>query len=165
MNWLLPVALSFAVMAIIIEISAWSRQSQTNRWKWHIGLVIIVTGLAWFSLESQFNPPLKGAPTDTGISFAVGWVIVLTFIGVLLGISGKYLFETEGTFNWLDFLRPFAISPVVLLPLIGTLDHADVQIVQMVSLFILGFQNGFFWQKVMQDVRITGKSTSIDSLT
>jgi hypothetical protein len=79
----------------------------------------------------------------------------LMFMGVILGIIATYIFNMAGPFSWRDFARPLVISPLVLLPLIGSLQGAALEPVQLVCFTVLAFQNGFFWQQVLRDAKPT----------
>jgi len=79
--------------------------------------------------------------------------LVLMFIGVLLGIAATYVFNLTGSFSWRDLARPLVVSPLVLLPLIGSLQGANLEPVQLVCFTVLAFQNGFFWQQVLRDAK------------
>jgi uncharacterized membrane protein YesL len=81
--------------------------------------------------------------------------IALMFIGVLSGIAATYIFNLSGVFSWRDFARPLVASPIVLLPLIGSVQGAELEPIQLVSFTILAFQNGFFWQQVLKDAKPT----------
>jgi hypothetical protein len=79
--------------------------------------------------------------------------VALMFVGVILGIAATYLFNLTGSFSWQDFARPLVVSPLVLLPLIGSLQGAALEPVQLVCFTVLAFQNGFFWQQVLRDAK------------
>jgi len=80
----------------------------------------------------------------------VGTVGIM-LLAIILGIAARYLFYLEkGRFSWLDFVKPAAISPIVLLPLIGSVQASStLSEMQVVSFAVLAFQNGFFWQAVL----------------
>jgi len=81
-------------------------------------------------------------------------VVVLMFACILFGIGARYIFYLEGEFSWLDFAKPLCISPILLLPLIGSLQAGkDLETMQVVSFALLAFQNGFFWQAVLAQAR------------
>jgi len=81
-------------------------------------------------------------------------VIVIMFACILCGIAARYIFYLEGKFSWLDFVKPLSISPILLLPLIASVQTAqDLQGIQVVSFALLAFQNGFFWQAVLAEAR------------
>src|SRR6266849_9248163 len=79
--------------------------------------------------------------------------LALMFAGVLLGIAATYVFNLTGPFSWRDLARPLVVSPLVLLPLIGSLQGANLEPVQLVCFTVLAFQNGFFWQQVLRDAK------------
>ena len=81
--------------------------------------------------------------------------VALMFVGVILGIAATYVFNLSGEFSWRDFARPVVVSPLVLLPLIGSLQGAALEPVQLVCFTVLAFQNGFFWQQVLRDAKPT----------
>jgi hypothetical protein len=75
--------------------------------------------------------------------------VVAMYAFVLLGMAATYFFYLRKEFAWMSFIRPFLVSPIVLLPLIGTVDNrVDVESTQAICLAILAFQNGFFWRTV-----------------
>lgn len=81
--------------------------------------------------------------------------ISLMFLATVLGIMARYIFHLQRRrFSWLDLLKPIAISPIVLLPLIGSIESAgELKNAQIVSFAFLAFQNGFFWQAVLDAAR------------
>jgi hypothetical protein len=78
-------------------------------------------------------------------------VILIMFGAILLGTAARYIFFLQSRFSWLDFAKPLCISPILLLPLIGSIQGVrDLQPMQVVSFALLAFQNGFFWQVVLE---------------
>jgi hypothetical protein len=74
-----------------------------------------------------------------------GWVIGIMCVCVALGIALRYIFYLRSSFSLLEFLKPLSISPIVLLPLIGSVQTAkELATVQVISFALLAFQNGFF---------------------
>lgn len=77
--------------------------------------------------------------------------IGIMFVCVLLGIGARYVFYLEGAFSWRNFFKPLVIAPIVLLPLIGSVQASlELQSLQVISLAFLSFQNGFFWVSVLE---------------
>src|SRR5260370_11859372 len=99
------------------------------------------------------------ASTKAGyVTFGAGssptLVVLIMFACILLGIGARYIFYLEGKFSWLDFVKPLCISPILLLPLIGSVQTGkDLEAIQVVSFALLAFQNGFFWQAVLAQAR------------
>src|ERR1700733_1187958 len=80
--------------------------------------------------------------------------IVVMFIAILLGTMARYVFYLKGQFSGLDFAKPLCISPILLLPLIGSLQSVkELESTQLASFALLAFQNGFFWQTILQRSR------------
>ncbi|CAK8711222.1 hypothetical protein KKHLCK_00215 [Candidatus Electrothrix laxa] len=80
--------------------------------------------------------------------------IGLMFVCTMLGIMAHYIFYLKGKFSWQEFLKPLVISPIVFLPLVGSVQSlTGLESVQMISFAILAFQNGFFWKEVFGRVK------------
>ena len=80
--------------------------------------------------------------------------IGIMFLCVLLGIAAHYFFYLRGEFSLGAFLKPLVISPIVLLPLIGSVQGAsNVESIQLISFGFLAFQNGFFWKVVLEHAK------------
>lgn len=78
-------------------------------------------------------------------------VIFLMFVSVTLGMAARYLFNLRRRFSWLSFLKPLSASPVVLLPLLGTVQGvSNVEPIQVITFSFLAFQNGFFWRVILE---------------
>lgn len=85
---------------------------------------------------------------------AVGTVGIM-FAAIVFGIAARYVFYLQkNQFSWLDFLKPLVISPIVLLPLIGSVQTTgELSGMQVVCFAVLAFQNGFFWQAVLSGAK------------
>lgn len=121
-----------------------------------ISLIVIgamaLAALLWVP-EPAPDRSVFGAADEGGFSVMIA--VAAMFVAIGLGIVARYVFDAEkDTFDWFALLRPMVISPILLLPLIGTLDNGELQPLQILSLAILSFQNGFFWQKVLANVRL-----------
>ena len=80
--------------------------------------------------------------------------IGLMFVCTMLGIMAHYVFYLRGKFSWRAFLKPLVISPIVFLPLVGSVQSlTGLEPIQMISFAILAFQNGFFWKEVFGRVK------------
>jgi hypothetical protein len=81
---------------------------------------------------------------------AIGLMLACT----LLGIAARHFFYLKGKFSWRLLLKPLCISPIVLLPLIGSVQGtSNLEAVQMISFGFLSFQNGFFWEVVLEQAK------------
>jgi len=80
--------------------------------------------------------------------------VLIMFGSILLGIVARYIFFLQGRFIWLDFAKPLCISPILLLPLMSSVQTLQrLEPVQVMSFALLAFQNGFFWQAVLERAR------------
>jgi hypothetical protein len=103
------------------------------------------------SVLSVLVSSAKSGVVSFGTGASTVWVIVIMFFTTLLGIGARYVFYLRGAFSWLDFLKPLCISPIILLPLIGSVQGmTELAPMQIVSFGLLGFQNGFFWEIVLE---------------
>ena len=150
----------FAVIGIaaVFETTAFLRNRRLTRYLSVLAFLAVATVLAriW-TLEAAQDAAMFGA-SDTG--FSVMLAVGVMLVGICLGILARYIFEANAAdpLNWFALLRPLVISPILLLPLIGTLDEGELQSLQVVSLAILAFQNGFFWQKVLAGLDVGQES-------
>jgi hypothetical protein len=94
--------------------------------------------------------------TGTGVvSFGGGaspiGVVAVMFAATLFGIIARYFFYLKKAFSWLGLLKSLCISPIILLPLIGSVQGTkELEPMQVVSFALLAFQNGFFWEVVLE---------------
>ena len=101
---------------------------------------------------------ITGFPAPSSLQ-AFGGVSPLTALGVMfvctmLGIMAHYFFYLQGKFSWQEFLKPLVISPIIFLPLVGSVQSlTGLESMQMISFAILAFQNGFFWKEVFGRVK------------
>jgi hypothetical protein len=134
-----------ALFYLALIVFDWVRSRRTKRF-----LLELVPLVALLVVDVLIATAAKGY-----LAFGAGTsptlVILITFGGILLGIAARYIFYLQAKFSWLDFTKPLCISPILLLPLIGSVQGAkDLQPMQVVSFALLAFQNGFFWQVVLQ---------------
>ena len=85
------------------------------------------------------------------------WSVVLMFIAIMIGILARYIFYLQpGQFSWLECVKPLAITPLLLLPLIGSIQAiGNLNGWQLFTFACLAFQNGFFWQVVLAKAQPT----------
>jgi hypothetical protein len=51
--------------------------------------------------------------------------VAIMFAATMCGIVARYLFYLQsGQFTWLDCLKPLAITPIILLPLLSSIQSA-----------------------------------------
>jgi hypothetical protein len=137
---------AFIVLFFITTLIEFLRKHYFKRFLFEILLIIgfiiilnITTGFPIPSSRQAFG----------GVSPLVAMGIM--FVCTILGIMAHYFFYLKGKFSWRKFLKPLFISPIVFLPLIGSVQSiSSLESIQMISFAILAFQNGFFWKEVFE---------------
>jgi hypothetical protein len=134
------------LIAVVIEAAV---TKQVRRFVLQAGLLgfVLVLGLS-------INVAVNGIFAFGEDSFPVAGIVSIS-VAAPLGIASRSLFDLQpDRFSWLGFVKPLTITPIVLLPLVGSLQGAaQLRGIQIVSLALLAFQNGFFWQAVLQSAK------------
>jgi|GEM_PF-1560503 len=77
-------------------------------------------------------------------------VVLLLLGSITLGTISRFFYNND-TFAWLGFLRPIFIAPMLMMPLMGTVEAATrMDGIELASLAFLAFQNGFFWRSLLE---------------
>jgi len=114
-----------------------------------IEVIILIAVIVLLNVTTGF-PAYKQGFGGVSLIVAIGIMLVCT----VLGMAARYVFYQGEKFSWWSFLRPLAISPLILLPLIGTMQGiSEFEHIQLISFGVLSFQNGFFWREVFKKVR------------
>jgi hypothetical protein len=145
--------LVFLGLFVLITLIDLIRNRSLRRLSGHLALLIGITLV--FYITTGF--PIPQSWQAFGGAFSPEIAIFIMFICVLLGIAARYIFYLQGHFIWLDCVRPLVVSPLILLPLLGSLQGTALESLQMICFAILAFQNGFFWQQVLQEAKPTGQ--------
>jgi hypothetical protein len=109
----------------------------------------VLLGLVFVLLHVTVNfPTPRRAFGGASLLAAVALILVCT----ILGMAAQFIFSMgESRWSWGGLVRPFVISPIVLLPLLGSiLGSEQLNTVQLISFSFLAFQNGFFWRVVLE---------------
>lgn len=131
-------------LAIVWELIA-SRAVKWFAWQ-AVGLLAVVVVL---NLATGFPAPRQAFGGASPIV-----TIAIMLVCTVLGIAANYFFYLKGRFSWQSFLKPVFVSPIVLLPLIGSVQGLpQVESIQLVSFAFIAFQNGFFWRVVLEHAK------------
>lgn len=100
---------------------------------------------------------IYGRPLDDYISFG-GAIPIMSFVvvmvAVILGMSARWFYYRRRGSDWWSLLRSLVVSPIVVLPLFPLFsDPAGLSPMANVGLFLVGFQNGFFWRVIFEDAK------------
>jgi hypothetical protein len=143
-TYLLIIFLGLFALIIIIELIIFRDIK-----KFVYQTVILVAVIVFLKLTAGF-PATRVAFGGVSPVIAIGIMLVCT----LFGVAAHYIYYMEGKFIWRTFLKPLVISPIVLLPLIGSVQGSPgLEPVQMISFGVLAFQNGFFWKEVFEHAK------------
>lgn len=111
--------------------------------------IILITVVIVLRVATGFPNPIR---SFGGLSPLIA--IAIMFLCTLFGMSARYIFYQKDNFSWGKFLRPLVISPIILLPLFGTLQGiSEFKPIQLLSFGILSYQNGFFWKEIFERVQ------------
>ena len=143
---IVTVTLIFFLAALVITIlSELLIKRDLKRFLVEIGLIAAATAILNFTVGFPESVQSFGGVSPVA---AIG----IMFVCVILGIAGRYMFSQSknSKFSWYSFAKPLFISPIVLLPLIGSIQATtSIAPIQMISLAILAYQNGFFWKVIV----------------
>jgi hypothetical protein len=77
---------------------------------------------------------------------------------MVAGMFSQYLYdwftkaaEDKTPFNWRSFLAPALVSPIIFVPLCGTLDSGEHAQKRALMLVLVAFENGFFFKNYFEE--------------
>lgn len=146
LSMILRVCLAAYLVAIVIELVV---TRQFKRFGLELAAVVLAVCLALLVTNASTGRIAFGEDKSPGL------VIVIIFIMTMLGILARYIFYLQrGQFSWLDCLKPLVITPIIILPLISSVQTiGNLNVWQLFSFGLLAFQNGFFWQAVLEKAK------------
>src|SRR5262245_14826195 len=98
----------------MIVIELWLRR------QWRRFILEAVALLVVMALALLVNNAVTGKVSFGQSASSVGTVGIM-FAATVCGIAARYVFYLQKSqFSWLDFSKPIVISPIVLFPLIGS---------------------------------------------
>jgi hypothetical protein len=140
---ILRVCVVVYVVTIVVELGL---TRQFKRFLLELAAVVFVVCLALLVTNASIGHVAFGE----GVSPLR--IIAIMFFMTMCGIVARYIFYLQqGQFSWLGFIKPLTITPIILLPLISSIQKTgNLNDMQAVSFAFLAFQNGFFWQAVLE---------------
>ena len=113
-----------------------------------IEIALLIAVVIILNVATGFPTPIEGFGGGPILAF------IIMFGCTVSGMAAQYAFYQNKKFSWGSFLRPLVISPLILLPLVGTMNGIKTfDTIQLISFGMLSFQNGFFWKEVFEKVR------------
>lgn len=98
--------------------------------------------------------PIPKGHVAFGGTYSSGFALALMFAGVVLGIVASVFYNAAEVPTLASFLKPIMVAPIITLPLVASLQGASLELIQLASITLLSFQNGFFWREVLSNVKI-----------
>jgi hypothetical protein len=140
---------AFLALSIFIALIDCFRERSWPRLLIYLPPLLAAAGALFLTNTFLLSPSRQAF----GGSFSPLLAAGIMFVGVVLGIAATYVFNLTSPFSWFDFARPLLVSPLILLPLIGSMQGGSLEPIQLVCFAILAFQNGFFWQHVLRNAK------------
>jgi ABC-type glycerol-3-phosphate transport system permease component len=128
-----------------------------NARDWRTGAVILVIGglgaafaIGLYNAYAQSSLSRGGSTSHSADLLTVSVLYVCMIAGMLAQYGFRRFEQAERSFSWDQFLAPVFASPIVFIPLLGTLQNADVDLYRLdaarLVIFFVAFENGFFWK-------------------
>jgi hypothetical protein len=115
----------------------------------------IFFGFPMALLGAQDTPFSKGTE-DAGI-FTNWLTYALAYLAMVGGMLSQYLYTwltkaagASSPFDWRSFLAPALVSPIIFVPLCGTIDTGEHAQKGALMLLLVAFENGFFFKSYFE---------------
>jgi hypothetical protein len=156
--------MNYVILSLIGIVAVLVLKSDWN-WKQQMGFIlsaIIIGSIVLVIIEKLNSNIHKGPPSADDIS----WFEMFSYLCMVAGMAARYFFDAFGKgnkfrFQKKQFFRPLLISPIVFGIVYLSMDENTSKPL----LLIFSFQNGFFWQTVLnkdevRDVYVKNKLSS-----
>jgi hypothetical protein len=149
--------ISLVGLVLLLSLRAW----KADEWRpfvLELGSLAIVATL----LRILFGFPVpqtivgKGATEDWALATAL-------YVCMLAGMLSQYVYrllerrESRRIWNWGTFVAPIFASPIVFIPLLASFEGTGIDLRNSASprlmIFLVAFQNGFFWKEYFDNRR------------
>ncbi len=127
------------------------------------GAVVLAAVLLWIYVATF--PPV-GRSRGSGETAA----LIISYVSMVLGMMAHYVYakaergDTRLTIEWLPFLMPILASPIVFIPLVSIAGEVsstgDIFERAKLMVYLVAFQNGFFWKHFFDQRRVTSSPPS-----
>ena len=154
-SWLLwIVSLAILLLLLLIEWRRAAREAstrvaeQSHATRFILGLLLVicasVMAATWLSTHETMDSGAQAVPWGT---------VGLLYVAMIVGMFAQYFyFYAELKFRWRSFIKPFLASPIIFMPLVSAYQKAltglDAFELGDLMLFLVAFQNGFFWKVI-----------------
>jgi predicted permease len=152
---ILNVLLAISLISFLIISAAWAKTSG----EWRPFVVQLIAALMFsVILHKLFGFPfLRASVIAKGDEGKPLLMALALYLCMVIGMLAQFLYlrlaqpdERRKKWDWGNFLAPVFTSPIVFLPLLAALQGAGldlkVQTGPRIMLFLVAFENGFFWK-------------------
>ena len=149
----LIVSLIGAVVALVVFAA---RHRDLRLWTVTL-LVGLVSAGVWYVNPSPFGTRAD----DDALEIAA---VAICYVAMLLGMMAEYVYrqaekgQERLTFTPMTFMMPILASPIVFIPLVtiaGQVKDVSTLSQAKVMVYLVAFQNGFFWRSFFEQRRQT----------
>jgi hypothetical protein len=126
--------------------------------------IAVLAGLAWFLRRLFGFPVAQPIPASKGLTPSELPVIGVLFACMLLGMLAHWLYVWLGTpqgkrrkFDFGLFVAPILASPIIFIPLLASQQNTYLSLAQLdvprFMVFLVAFENGFFWKEYFDNLK------------
>lgn len=146
-NYLVVMAFSVYVLILIWEVLRSGFSTSIN-----LQITFLLALGIILHLTLEFPNPTDRQSFGPGVSPFT--MIGIMYTCILMGIVGQFVYSSQKNSYWKGLAKPLCVSPIVLMPLMGSVQHqSNIETMQIISFGILAFQNGFFWKLILEKTR------------
>lgn len=159
LTWITVIAL---VGTAAIAVLRYLRTRRLRVLLFELAALLLVAVLLWRLFG--FPVPARGLVGRGAGDEASLLLVVVLFGSMVLGMLAHWLYRwlevpagERPPFDLGAFLAPVLASPIVFIPLLGSLQSADIDLatldVPRLMLLLVAFENGFFWKEYFDNRR------------
>jgi hypothetical protein len=143
---------------VVLALLGFRESKSIGRLIFWLAALALCGGIYFFLFQKAYDLQPKGAqPNQTA------FVIVL-YLCMVAGMACHYFYaifllpkRKRPSFDLGGLLAPMFASPLVFIPLLGSFQNTEVDLAQLTlpkfMVFLVAFENGFFWKEVFENRR------------
>lgn len=143
--------MAYLILSILGLIAVLLVKSDSNRKKQVIFIFAVIVGgsIAYIIIDLMMRPDVIEKGPSSMLS-EIAWLEISLYFVMLAGMAAKYFYDAIGEGNTIQFqkwqfMKPIFVSPIVFGAIFVAMDESTSALL----LLIFSFQNGFFWQTVL----------------
>ena len=124
----------------------------------------VLTGIAWLLRRFFGFPVAQPIAASKSLTPSELPIIGLLFACMLLGMLAHWLYvwletprQTRTKFDFGLFVAPILASPIIFIPLLASQQNTDLSLAQLdvprFMVFLVAFENGFFWKEYFDNLK------------